>query len=172
MNPGELLAQARRASGLTTQDIAERAGTSRPTVSSYEHGHKSPTLRTAQRLLAAAGHELDVTPSVHFRECTTRRGRPFSVPDRLARLTLEAAVGRVDVPLHLDWSGGPRQVDLSDRHQRARFYEAVLREGTESDVRTFIDGALLVDVWQELLLPADIRTAWEPLMPSGGSVAA
>jgi len=156
---------------MTTQDVADRAGTSRPTVSSYEHGHKSPSLRTAQRLLEVAGHALDVTPLVHYAEHTTRRGRPFTVPDRLARLPLEAALGRFDVPLHLEWSGGRRHVDLADRHQRARFYETVLREGTEADLREHVDGALLVDLWDDLALPADIRAAWAPLIPPRATVA-
>ena len=33
------------------------------------------------------------------------------------------------MPRHLDWSASTaRDVDLRDRHQRARFYEVVLRE--------------------------------------------
>lgn len=42
-------------------------------------------------------------------------------------------------------------------------YEAVLREGDAKDVLTYIDGALLVDLWDELVLPRDLRAAWEPL---------
>ena len=38
-----LLAQARRAAGMS-QDELGRSHTSRPTLSAYEHGHKSPTL--------------------------------------------------------------------------------------------------------------------------------
>lgn len=167
MEPGALLERARLSAGLSTQDLADRAGTSRPTVSAYEHGHKSPTLRTAQRLLEVAGYALDVTPLVGFAERTTRRGRPFTVPDRLARLPVEEALATVDVPPHLEWSGGRRQVDLADRHQRARFYEVVLREGTEADLRRYVDGALLVDLWDDLTLPADIRAGWAPLVPNG-----
>ncbi|MGH3545106.1 MAG: hypothetical protein ACRDPW_04195 [Mycobacteriales bacterium] len=54
--------------------------------------------------------------------------------------------------------------DLSDRRQRARCYEIVLREGSPEDVLTYIDGALLVDLWEELVLPQDIRQAWLPLV--------
>ncbi len=40
-------------------------------------------------------------------------------------------------------------------------YEAVLREGSAHDVLTYVDGALLVDLWDELVLPRDLRAAWE-----------
>jgi hypothetical protein len=54
--------------------------------------------------------------------------------------------------------------DLSDRGQRARVYEVVLREGTPDDMRSFIDGALLVDLWGELVLPRPLRSAWDPVI--------
>jgi hypothetical protein len=43
-------------------------------------------------------------------------------------------------------------------------YEAVLREGGPHDVLTYIDGVLLVDLWDELLIPRDLRAAWGPLI--------
>jgi hypothetical protein len=49
---------------------------------------------------------------------------------------------------------------LLDRRQRARVYELVLREGRPSDVVTYLDGALLIDLWNELVLPAAVRAAW------------
>lgn len=60
--------------------------------------------------------------------------------------------------------------DLSDRGQRARVYEVVLREGTPDDMRSFIDGALLVDLWDELVLPRRLRSAGggASVMPSFG----
>jgi transcriptional regulator with XRE-family HTH domain len=39
---------------------ADRAGTSRTTISAYEHGRKSPTLATATRLLSSAEFEQTV----------------------------------------------------------------------------------------------------------------
>lgn len=46
--------------GLTQTELAERAGTSQPTIAAYEGGAKSPTLRTLERLAGAAGTELAV----------------------------------------------------------------------------------------------------------------
>jgi DNA-binding XRE family transcriptional regulator len=47
-----LLANARRVAGMSQDERARRAHTSRPTLSACEHGRKSPTLETAARLLA------------------------------------------------------------------------------------------------------------------------
>ena len=44
MNATALLEQVRASSGETQEDLARRAGTSRPTLSAYEHGRKSPTV--------------------------------------------------------------------------------------------------------------------------------
>jgi transcriptional regulator with XRE-family HTH domain len=163
--PGRsLLERARTEAGLTRQELARRAGTSRPTLSAYEHGHKSPRLDTVERILGEAGFALTVLPRVSYRQITSRRRRIAYVPDRLVRLPVEQALGRVELPLHLDWSSADRTVDLADRRQRARCYEAILREGTAEDIGTYIDGTLLVDLWQELVLPVDIHHAWQPLI--------
>lgn len=159
-----LIERARTQAGLTRQELARRAGTSRPTLSAYEHGHKSPRLDTVERILGEAGFTLTVVADVSYRQVTTRHHRVASVPDRLVRLPVERALGRVGLPLHLDWSSADRTVDLADRRQRARCYETVLREGTPEDIGAYIDGALLVDLWDELVVPVDIRAAWQPLI--------
>ncbi len=164
MNPAGLLATARQDAGLTQDEVAARAHTSRPTLSAYEHGRKSPTLQTAARVLAASGHELQAVPRVEFREVRTSRGRSLAVPDALPRLPVRQALATVVLPLHLDWSSPGRTLDLADRRQRARAYEVVLREGQGSDIQRFVDGALLVDLWDELVLPRDVRDAWAPLI--------
>lgn len=155
-----VLEQVREAAGLSQAALAELAGTSRPTLSAYEHGRKSPTLETAQRILGVAGFELAIVPKIEFREVTVERGRPIHVPNVLPRLPLERALATVVLPLHLNWSDRGRRYDLRDRRRRARVYELVLREGGPQDVLTYVDGALLVDLWEGLVLPAGIRAAW------------
>ena len=66
------------------------------------------------------------------------------------------------LPLHLDWSVPRRRFNLANRVERARVYEIVLREGGPEDVLTYVDGALLVDLWDELVIPRDVRAAWAP----------
>ncbi len=51
-----------------------------------------------------------------------------------------------------------------DRRQRARLYEVLLREGTPADIEGWVDGALLVDVWADMVLPRMLRPLWQPLI--------
>ena len=164
MDAASLLERVRRAAGLTQDELAHRAGTSRTAVSAYEHGRKSPMLSTASRLLEQSGFDLDVLPRIDFVKQSTSRGRIIWVPTRLPRLPLAQAVATVALPLHLNWSAPGRRFRLADRADRARVYEIVLREGGPEDVLTYIDGALLVDLWPELVLPRDVRAAWEPVV--------
>jgi transcriptional regulator with XRE-family HTH domain len=53
-----LLRRVRLEKGLTQRELAERAGTSQPVVSAYEHDRRDPTFCTLHRLLAAAGAQL------------------------------------------------------------------------------------------------------------------
>ncbi len=86
------------------------------------------------------------------------------VPNRLPRLDTRDAFATVALPFHLNWSTPARLFDLSDRRQRARAYEIVLREGGPDDIARFVDGALLIDLWTDLVLPRDVRAAWTPLV--------
>jgi DNA-binding XRE family transcriptional regulator len=76
MNAAELPEQVRASSGLTQEELARRAGTSRPTLSAYEHGRRSPTVATFARLLSRAGWELAALPQVSFTQ-RQRHGRTF-----------------------------------------------------------------------------------------------
>lgn len=164
MDEERLILQAREGSGLSQAALARRAATSRPTLSAYENGRKSPTLATAARIVREAGFELALEPQIKFIEAATDRGRPIMVPTRLPRLSLEDAFATVELPLHLNWSDRGRSFDLRDRRQRARVYEIVLREGGPADVLAYIDGALLVDLWDELVLPVAVRIAWQSVV--------
>jgi transcriptional regulator with XRE-family HTH domain len=134
MAGSNVLERARRGAGLSQRELAERARTSRTAVSAYEHGRKSPSLGTVERLVTASGYELDVRPRLSFRAVTARRGQRYAVPDRLPWLPVEQAVAAVRLPVRLNWSEPDRLFLLSDRHDRARVYEAVLREGDGPDI--------------------------------------
>lgn len=172
MGVEELLVRARRAAGLSQHELAALAGTSRPTLSAYENGRKSPTLETAERLLRAAGFELAIRPPVSFSERVTPRGRVVLVPSSLPRLEPERALAAVTLPLHLNWSEPGRRFELRDRRQRARVYEIVLREGGPEDILTYIDGVLLIELWDELVLPRDIRATWASVVATAEQAAA
>ncbi len=164
MAGAELLARVRRAAGLSQEELASRAGTSRTAVSAYEHGRKSPALDTVDRLVSAAGYELDAQPRVEFVAVPGARGRAVFVPTALPRLPIGQALATVELPLTLNWSQPGRVFRLAERGDRARVYELVLREGEPADVIRYIDGVLLVELWEELVLPRAVRAAWAPLI--------
>jgi len=60
MDVGATLRAARAAAGLTQRGLAERAGTSHPTLAAYESGAKVPRADTFARILAAAGKHVSV----------------------------------------------------------------------------------------------------------------
>jgi transcriptional regulator with XRE-family HTH domain len=172
MDAGGLLERVRVSSGLTQEELARRAGTSRPTLSAYEHGRKSPTVATFARLLAQAGWDLAAQPHVSFTQHTSARGKPTWIPNRLPQLDVTRALAAVELPLHLNWSAPGRIFDLRSRGDRARVYEIVLQEGTPADILSYVDGALLVDLWDDLVLSRSVRSAWAPLISlSNQSVA-
>lgn len=53
------LIEARAKAGLSQRDLAERMGTSQPTVARLEGGHK-PSLKTLERYANALGMEVDI----------------------------------------------------------------------------------------------------------------
>lgn len=161
---GHIIEHARRMAGLTQADLAELAGTSRPTLSAYESGRKSPTLTTAERILEMAGFALALEPTVEFTEHFTNHRRPFYVANRLWRLPVEQALATVRLPLHLNWSATDQEFNLRNRLERLHCYEIVLREGGGKEILEYIDGTLLVDLWSEIYLPRAIKVAWTKLI--------
>ncbi|WP_336213956.1 helix-turn-helix transcriptional regulator [Nonomuraea sp. LPB2021202275-12-8] len=152
---GMLLKQARHAASMRQKELAGVSGTSRTTLSAYEHGRKSPTLETAGRILDAAGFRLALEPKAEF-SSGVADGRPFSVPDHLPRLPVAEALGTV--------RRDGRVYDLADRDQRRDAYSALLREGRPQELLDHVDGVLLVELWADLDLPAAVRSAWAPLV--------
>ena len=90
------------------------------------------------------------------------------MPAALSAASAPKARGRVELPLHIRWSGPPVAYDLDDRADRARVYEQVLREGTEDDVRFYVEEDHLLELWDELVLPPAVREAWRPWIEDRG----
>jgi hypothetical protein len=90
--------------------------------------------------------------------------KPYVVADDLGELRGPTA-GTVTLPHHLDWSGSP-DYDLGKPARLASMYETVLNEAaTVDDLRTWIDGQLLLRLWPTLWLPASLRRAWLQRFP-------
>ena len=157
-----MIAEARRRAALSQEALAERAGTSRTAVCAYEAGTKDPRAETVERLVEAAGYRLELVPSIAWSTLGTGR-KTFSCPSVLPHLEPRRAFATIELPHHLRWSGR-REFSLSDRQDRMRVYEIVLTEGLPDDIEGLIDGGLLVDLWDDLYLRKDIRSAWQPLI--------
>ena len=130
----------------------------------FENGPTLRFLKTTERILRVAGFEIAINRVPEFRHVKSGRGRPFYVADALWRLPIEQALARTELPLSVNWSEPGRTYDLADRRQRARCYEAVLREGMPQDIVRYVDGALLVDLWSDLVLPRQIRAEWDEVV--------
>jgi hypothetical protein len=85
---------------------------------------------------------------------------PPEIPDDIDDPAVAKASGVVTLPRHINWSRPDPTYDLSDRGERIRVYEQVLREGTAADVRYFIDVDELIDLWDEMVLPRAVSEAW------------
>jgi hypothetical protein len=85
---------------------------------------------------------------------------PPEIPDDVDDPTVTKARGVVTLPRRINWSRTDPTYDLADRRQCVRVYEQVLREGTEADVRYFIDVDELIDLWDDLVLPPAVSSDW------------
>jgi hypothetical protein len=63
----------------------------------------------------------------------------------------------LSIPPSLTLQG--RVFDLRSRGDRARVYEIVLQEGRPADILAYVDGALLADLWDDLVFPRAVRSA-------------
>lgn len=48
-------------------------------------------------------------------------------------------------------------------------YELLLRRGQPEELIDWIDGALLVDIWDDLRPPQVVHDAWQPLVDTAGN---
>ncbi len=160
MDRAYLLEVARRASGLTQAELAARSGTSQATMSAYERGLKSPTLKVAARILEAAGYDLNLRRLIDWVEHEAPGVGHFWVPSTLWHVETPDCFAILAFP-DLVGDGPMREWDMHDRAQRKGVYEQLLQGGSPEEMIRWIDGPLLVDVWEELELPDAVREAWK-----------
>ncbi len=169
MEFAQTLLETRTAAGLTQAELSTRSGVARPNIAAFEAGRRDPRWDTATRTLEATGAIIEIVVPITW--SWTSGNRPYAVPSRLWRLALDHAFRVITPGLSLWWSGPTPRLDLADRADRCRAYELVLREGTPSDIGSTVDGALLIDAWPDLVLPVDLRRAWQPIIDGPRSLA-
>lgn len=166
MDRPTIIELARRASRLSQAELARRAGTSQPTLSAYERRKKSPSLDVTERLMHAADCDLGIVTRVRFQEHFARSVGTFHVANRLWRVDVPLCFARVVMP-DLTKRTDQGLWNLRDREDRHRLYGMLLTLGRPEDILSYVDGALLVDLWGEIDLPPAVREAWNPIVQAG-----
>jgi DNA-binding XRE family transcriptional regulator len=161
MDRSYLLERARRARGLTQARLASLSGTSQATLSAYERGLKSPSLNVASRVLAATDHELTLRTQVDWVEHHPKGIVRFWAPSMLWSVGPPTCFATLHIPDAIR-DTGMRTWNMRQRGERRGVYEQLLRRGLPQQMIRWIDGGLLVDLWNELDLPDAVRDAWEP----------
>lgn len=161
-----IIEEARVASGLGQSELAALAGTSQPTISAYERGKKIPGLAVTERILRVAGWNLALQPRVSFTEhpAPAKFRLPFTVPDRLWRLEAPACFRTIKFFDLLQEDNDKYWWDLSVRADRKFVYERLLTYGDEAHLMLYLDGALLLDLWDELDVPEPMRGLWQSVV--------
>lgn len=170
---GELVRGVRKSLGLTQAELAELAGVGRRFVIELEAGHGRAELRKVADVMRAVGLEVSDEPDpiemvrtpsglISFRTVMSRIGRPLAVPNRLWRLAPERATATVTLPSSVYWSGGDGTFDLADERARRLVYRILIHEATPPVMAEFMDGALLSELWDDMLISPDIRAPWQP----------
>lgn len=160
MDRAYLIEVARRQRGLTQTELAARAGTSQATLSAYERGVKSPTLKVAQRIIGETGHDLTLRVHIDWVEHHPPGIVPFWAPNILWGVEPPECFATLALPDFIR-DTGMRTWKLRDREERKGAYEQLIRRGLPAQMIRWMDGALLVDVWDELDLPEPVRKEWK-----------
>jgi len=110
----------------------------------------------------AAGWNIALQPRVSFTEYPAPPGFrfPFTVPDRLWRLEAPACFRTIKFFDLIDDDNDKFWWDLSIRADRKLVYERLLTYGSEATLVLYLDGALLIDLWNEMEVPEPMRTHW------------
>jgi hypothetical protein len=151
--------RAFHANGWRPVDLQRVTGYSRETIRHALHPDIRQAANASRRKTARAGA---ARPPAHHIAYGDRK--PYIVADDLGDLR-GPTEGTVTLPHHLDWSG--RATYHLDRRARlASMYKAVLNEAsTVQDLRDWLDGRVLIELWPTLWLPARLRGLWESRFP-------
>jgi hypothetical protein len=139
-------------------DLQRATGYSRETIRHALHPEARRAANTSRRKVVRAPSR----PASSYASYSDRK--PYVVAERLDDLR-GPTEGTVHLPQHLDWSGNANY-DLDKPTRLASMYRTVLNEaGTTDDLRDWIDGRRLAQLWPTLWLPPKVRRLWESRFP-------
>jgi transcriptional regulator with XRE-family HTH domain len=107
MNVSELIRETRHAGALTQVALAEKGGTSQPTLAAYESGRAEPRLDTLSRLIDACGCELILSVRPRVRRGAVPIGQAADDVAGLLAEEGEASAWRRLLDLVDDFRGSP-----------------------------------------------------------------
>ncbi len=165
MDGAFLIGRARRAKGLTQVQLAALAGTSQATLSAYERGVKSPSLKVVSRILGVIGHELTLRKHIDWVEHHPSGIVKFWAPSELWAVEPPTCFATLEIPDEIR-NTGMRTWNMLDREERKCVYGNLIRRGLPMQMLNWIDGGLLIDLWDELDLPDPVREEWRPAIES------
>jgi len=161
------------ARGWRPVDLQRVTGYSRETIRQALHPEVRRATNTGRRKIAvkpsrpAEGHTGDGHTGDGYASYGARK--PCVVADRLDELR-GPTQGTVTLPSHLDWSGNAGY-DLDKPARLASMYRTVLNEaGSTDDLRAWLDGQMLLQLWPTLWLPPQVRRLWETRFPELATV--
>jgi hypothetical protein len=154
----DAMLRAFHAAGWRAVDLQRVTGYSRETIRQALHPEVRLAANTSRRKSAGAA----TRPPADYVPYGDRK--QYLVADSLNELHGPTS-GTVTLPHHLDWSGNADYV--LDRPARlASMYKTVLTEATTvDDLRDWLDGGSLLQLWPQLWLPPQLRRLWEHRFP-------
>jgi hypothetical protein len=143
-------------------DLQRATGYSRETIRQVLHPEARRAANASRRRAAASSR-----PATRYESYGDRK--PYVVAEQLDDLC-GPTEGTVTLPQHLDWSGNA-SYDLDKPTRLASMYRTVLNEARSTDdLRAWIDGRLLAQLWPTLWLPPQVRRLWENRFPELASL--
>lgn len=151
--------RAFHAEGWRPVDLQRVTGYSRETIRHALHPEIRQATNASRRKSARGVSARPVTDQASYQD-----QKPYVIADDLGDLRGPTA-GTVTLPHHLDWSGRATY-DLDRPARLASMYKVVLNEAsTAADLRDWLDGRVLVELWPTLWLPPRLRRHWEDRFP-------
>lgn len=95
--------------------------------------------------------------------------KPYDAPASLEDLH-GPRDGELVLPHHIHW-GPRRDVNLSCVGDVLTAYQATISEGMVADQMTILNRSLLLELWPELILTAQVRSLWQSRFPELAATA-
>lgn len=104
------------------------------------------------------GRSFQMSASVLYRDLI-----PYELPTSLAALS-GASSGVIELPISVHW-GPQASYEVSVRSELIFAYQQIVREASSAFQEQLLNADRLLQVWDQLILPARCRALWEQKFP-------